>query len=157
MSDELNRKISRKLFFWFSGIMLSVPIFSFFIKFLTDGLNQLPAILRAGFVSPILLLLSFLYFSFQTRKLTEAIELAVKKQHKKNDPRLNIINSFPRRIAFLICLVNLFTASIIEIINFSLGLVFSWQQGLFFWISDLAIALISGSSFIMKQKKKYIQ
>jgi methyl-accepting chemotaxis protein len=150
------QKILSRLWFWFIGIMLLVPFFSFLLKILTEGQEQFKAILRAAFFSPVIFFISVIYFYYSVNKLRDCLELISGKNIPTDKLKeiTKYVNSFPLKITLLIALVNFFIPSFIEFINLIEDHVFSWEQALFFWISDIAIAIIAASLFFYQAKQE---
>ncbi len=144
------QKITKKLWLIFFSINLSIPLISFLFKYLTEGEKQIPSILYSSYVSPIILGLSVVIFFIYTKKLEKTLAFSIKLDSSKK--KIGLIDSYPFQISILLVFVNLFIPTITEILNFYFEVFFSWQQVLFFWICDLALALVAGSLFFYYSK-----
>lgn len=153
--ETLNtQKIIRKLWLNFLGINLLIPVLSFIFNYLTEGDKNLSSIVYSAYFTPVILGMGLVLFFFQTKRLETVISFSLKKN--MNSPPIqedvNFLNSYPFRISILMGLINLIIPTITEIINIYSGSVFSWQQALFFWICDIALAMIAGSLFFYYTK-----
>ncbi|HNH09051.1 MAG TPA: hypothetical protein PK683_11155, partial [Leptospiraceae bacterium] len=144
-------KITTRLWIWFLGIMCTVPVFSHLLKFTQEGERQIqPAIFSLAALPP-LLVAAVVYFYIQTVSLKKSLRNV---SGSGNGKEKNLINSYPFRISMLIGITNVAIPTIAQIIGLFRGFVFSWEQSFFFWISDLATAVISSTVFYYFAKKE---
>jgi methyl-accepting chemotaxis protein len=148
MGQMSQKKLGTKLWLYFLSINLSVPAISFLFNFLTEGDKHFQSFLRSFYYSPLIFGIGIIAFYFLTRKLQLSLDAIQNPVHRqKKDQDISYINAYPFRSAFLLGAVNLFVPTLTEFLNLYNGIVFSWQQVLFFWICDIALALIAGSVF----------
>jgi len=144
------QKITKKLWLIFFSINLSVPLISFLFKYFTEGEKQILSILYSAYISPLILGFALIIFLTYTKKLEKTLAFSIRLDSIKK--KISLIDSYPFQISILLVFVNLFIPTITEILNFYFEVFFSWQQVLFFWICDLALALVAGSLFFYYSK-----
>lgn len=144
-------KITTRLWIWFLGIMCTVPLFSHLLKFTQEGERQIQPAIFSLVALPPLLIAAIAYFYIQTVSLKKSLR-AVSGSGSGKEKIL--INGYPFRVSMLIGITNIAIPTIAQIIGLLKGFVFSWEQSFFFWISDLATAVISSTVFYYFAKKE---
>lgn len=135
-------KLRKKLWLVFLGVNLAIPIFFYTFSFFTEP-KRLESIQKTSFVAPFIFLFETFLFFFLIQKLAKSFELIEDKKSSDTERKhaLEFINSFSVSFTFLVGISNLIIPTFIELVFFIGDFAFSWQQTLFFWISDIALVI----------------